>query len=191
MNNIDTETFTKRLYKQTKDSHTQVDRHPFVQLIRESKNAADLYITFNKICIYAIENVFLNLDLFKKTEYNNFLPLFYKLKRNIDINDIDIYISPNLQTLLNKCRMYPLEHAYMFYLGLMMGYKLLKKYVSDDILEYNDSDTRLLVKDFKDYLDNNVDISNQQEFINIVSQSYILIKNIFDEYEKLDTFLII
>ena len=68
----------------------------------------------------------------------------------------------------------------MFYLGLMMGYKILDKYVKDDILSYDDSKIKLLIKDFKNFLDNNVE--TEQLFINTVSQSYILIKNVFDEY---------
>jgi hypothetical protein len=168
--------FTKRLYKDTKDYHTQVDRHPFVQLIRKNTDAAKLYINFNKICIYKIETAFLK----KKTKYNNFISLFTRLQKNININDIDMNVSENLQILLKKCEEYPLEHSYMFYLGLMMGYKILDKYVKDDILAYDDSKIKLLIKDFKDFLDNNVEMEDL--FINIVSESYILIKNVFDEY---------
>jgi hypothetical protein len=168
--------FTKRLYKETKDCHTQVDKNPFVQLIRKNPDAAKLYINFNKICIYKIETAFLK----KRTKYNNFMPLFTRLQKNININDIDMNVSENLEILLKKCEEYPLEHSYMFYLGLMMGYKILDKYVKDDILAYDDSKIKLLIKDFKNFLDNNVEI--EDEFINIVSQSYMLIKNVFDEY---------
>jgi hypothetical protein len=168
--------FTTRLYKNTKDYHTEVDKHEFVQLIRKNPEAAKLYIHFNKICIYKIESAIVN----KKNKYTNFMPLFTRLKKNININDIDINVSKNLQILLKKCEEYPLEHCYMFYLGLMMGYKILDKYVKDDILAYDDSQIKLLIKDFKNFLDNNVE--NEQNFINIVSQSYVLIKNVFTEY---------
>ena len=173
-NKTDNKTFTKRLYLDTKDCHTQVDRHPFVQLIRKNPDAAKLYINFNKICIYKIESAFSDLA------YTNFMPLFTRLRKNININDIDMNISANLEILLQKCEEYPLEHSYMFYLGLMMGYKILDKYVKDDILSYDDSKIKLLIKDFKNFLDNNVE--TEQLFINTVSQSYILIKNVFDEY---------
>jgi len=176
MNKTDNKTFTKRLYQNTKDCHTQVDRHPFVQLIRKNPDAAKLYINFNKICIYKIESAFLK----NTAKYKNFMPLFTRLQKNININDIDMNVSKNLEILLKKCEEYPLEHSYMFYLGLMMGYKILDKYVKDDILAYDDSKIKLLIKDFKNYLDNNVE--TEQLFINTVSESYILIKNVFDEY---------
>ena len=46
--------FTNRLYAETKDSHTQVDRHPFVSMIRTNKLAGEMYVNFNKICIQEI-----------------------------------------------------------------------------------------------------------------------------------------
>ena len=64
----------------------------------------------------------------------------------------------------------------------MMGYKILDKYVKDDILSYNDSEIKLLINDFKHFL--NTTIDNQEEFIFTVSQSYLCINQIFDEYQK-------
>lgn len=167
-----TDLFTTQLYKETKPFHTIVDKHPFVQLIRKNPNAAKLYIDFNKICIHTIQQ---NTEPFDKS-------LFNRLKRNIDNNDIPFDISPNFKTLLQRCKEFPIEHSYMFYLGLMMGYKILDKYVKDDILSYNDSEIKPLINDFKHFL--NTTIDNQKEFISTVSQSYLCINKIFDEYQE-------
>jgi hypothetical protein len=170
-----TDLFTTKLYNETKPYHTIVDKHPFVQLIRKNPQAAKLYIDFNKICIYTIQQT---TNPFDKS-------LFSRLKRNINHNDIDFNISPNFKTLLQRCQQFPIEHSYMFYLGLMMGYKILDKYVKDDILSYNDSDIKLLIDDFKNFLNNTITSNNNQEqFINTVSQSYLFINQIFDEYQK-------
>jgi thiaminase len=170
--------FTKKLYKNTKDDHERVDKHPFVQLIKNDPNSAKLYIEFNKICIQKIQKTF--LEMFNNKQMNDFLPLFNKLKRDIDINDINISVSNNLKVLLDRCESYPLEHAYMFYLGLMMGYKILKKYVQDDILSYENSKIKDLITEFKSFLDEAV--CDQSQFINTVSESYNCIKLVFDDY---------
>jgi hypothetical protein len=68
----------------------------------------------------------------------------------------------------------------MFILGLLFGGKLLSKYLPDHIefLKYDNS--KELISEFKDYLDNNV--TNDDQFINIVNESYKLISEIFDEF---------
>lgn len=173
-----TSAFTKQLYKGTKSHHTIVDKHPFVQVITTDSNAAKLYIEFNKICIEQIQTTF--REMFKDHQMNNFSPLLLKLQRNIDRNDINISISTNLKVLLDRCKSHPLEHAYMFYLGLMMGYKILQKYVQDDILSYENSKIKDLITEFKKFLDDTV--CEQEEFIKVVCESYDCIKLVFDEY---------
>jgi hypothetical protein len=168
-----TDLFTTQLYKETKPFHTIVDKHPFVQMIRKNPKAARLYIDFNKICIHTIQQNIAPI-------HQRYTSLFSRLQRNIDNNDINFDISPKFKTLLQRCQQFPIEHSYMFYLGLMMGYKILDKYVKDDILSYNDSEIQPLINDFKHFL--NTTINNQQEFISTVSQSYLCINEIFDEY---------
>ena len=82
--------------------------------------------------------------------------------------------------LLNRCKKCPLEHAYMFILGLLFGGKILSKYLPDHIefLKYDNS--KELINEFKDYLDNNV--LEQDNFIKIVNESYKIISEIFDEF---------
>jgi len=88
--------FTNRLYAETKDSHTQVDRHPFVSMIRTNKLAGEMYVNFNKICIQEIQTV---LQL-KDTE------LYSKLYKDIGMLEIDT--TQTLDELLNHCRKYSL-----------------------------------------------------------------------------------
>lgn len=171
---LNTMSFTDRLYTETKDSHTQVDRHAFVSMIRKNKLAGQIYINFNKICIHEIQNV---LELKDKQ-------LQHQLYRDIDIPEI--YITPVLNELLNHCKKYPLESAYQFYLGLLFGGNMLKRMLPeyDDFLTYDNS--KELIKTFKSYLCNNVPESDQDLFIENVNVSYTIIKKLFDEfYSKL------
>ncbi len=162
--------FTDILYLETKDSHTNVDKHPFVSMIRKNKLAGELYINFNKICIHEIQKV---LDLKDKQ-------LLHNLYRNFDVPDI--YITPTLQELLTHCKSCPLESAYQFYLGLLFGGNMLKRMLP----EYNDfltyENPKNLIHDFKTYLCDNVDEIERIKFIENVNVSYKLIKKLFDEF---------
>ena len=169
--------FTDKLYNETKDAHTVVDRHPFVSMIRKNKTAGEMYINFNKICIHEIQTV---LKLNDKS-------LQTKLYREIDIPDI--FLTNTLNKLLNYCKIYPLESAYQFYLGLLFGGNMLKKMLPEahEFLTYDDS--KELIKEFKAYLCNNIPESEQDTFINNVNKSYELIKKLFDEfYNKLNKY---
>jgi hypothetical protein len=166
--------FTDILYLETKDSHRQVDKHPFVSMIRKDKIAGDMYINFNKICIYKIQEVLKLKDI----------NLQSNLYREFDLPDI--YISPVLQEILTHCKTYPLESAYQFYLGLLFGGNMLKRMLPEhnDFLTYENSID--LINDFKTYLCNNVDEIEKIKFIENVNVSYKLIKKLFDEFY--DTF---
>jgi hypothetical protein len=158
--------FTRKVYLETKDSHSIVDKHPFVELIKTNEKAANMYIDFNKICIKHIQKTISTVisdDLSKK------------LYRNCD-NKLDIECE-FMTILLNRCEKFPLEHAYMFYLGLLAGGSILKKYIPkehDEFLTFENS--KELTKEFKHFLND----YNSSEFINIVKESYSLIKNVFD-----------
>lgn len=169
--------FRERLYNSTKSSHKVVDRHKFVNLIRTNKDAGEMYINMNKMCIKYIQNEIQRRLEDDRSEWEPFRSLFSKLYKDINVS---YYISSNMNKLLNRCKEHPLEHGYMFILGLLFGGKLLSKYLPDhiDFLTYNNS--KELINEFKDYLDNNV--VNETEFINIVNDSYKLISEIFDEF---------
>jgi hypothetical protein len=169
--------FREKLYECTKESHKVVDRHNFVNLIRTNKEAGELYINMNKICISYIQKEIQKRLEDPDSEFESFRVLFGKLYKDININ---FYVSPKMHLLLNSCKKYPLEHAYMFILGLLFGGKLLSKYLPNHIefLKYDNS--KELISEFKDYLDNNV--TNHDQFINIVNDSYKLISEIFDEF---------
>ena len=169
--------FRERLYNSTKSSHKVVDRHKFVNLIRTNKDAGEMYINMNKMCIKYIQSEIQRRLEDDRSEWEPFRSLFSKLYKDINVS---YYISSNMNKLLNRCKEHPLEHGYMFILGLLFGGKLLSKYLPDhiDFLTYNNS--KELINEFKDYLDNNV--VNETEFINIVNDSYKLISEIFDEF---------
>lgn len=166
--------FTERLYLETKDYHKVVDMHPFVSCIRKNDMAGEMYMNLNKICIYELQQ-YLQLN---DTDLKN------RLYR--DVFQPEIFITNSLYELILLCRKYPLELGYAFYLGLLFGGNMLKKMINNkddhDIFEF-DNPTQL-IKEFKNYLDENV--TNEDEFINTVNNVYKLIKEIFDEfYEKI------
>lgn len=169
--------FREKLYECTKSSHKVVDRHKFVNLIRNNKDAGELYINMNKICIKNIqEEIQVRLSN-GDSEWESFRLLFGKLYRDIEIS---YRKSENMNKLVERCIEYPLEHGYMFILGLLFGGKLLSRYLPEhtEFLQYDNS--KELINDFKDYLDENV--KDQDQFINIVNESYKLISEIFDEF---------
>jgi hypothetical protein len=162
-------TFTETLFSKTKSFHMQVDKHQFTYLIKNNKKAGDLYIDFNKLCIH---NIFKTLLIKDKILAN-------KIKKEFICPNINI--SNKLDLLLLKCQELPLEHSYMFILGLVSGGNLLKKYIS---IQHHPFLTfeKGLAQEFKHYLNNNSDI-DKELFIENVIHSYILIKEIFDEFK--------
>ena len=166
--------FTERLYKETKDDHKNVDNHPFTKLIKLNKDAGDMYINFNKMCIYQIKKHVLLHD----TELQN--ELYKQLVFEFDFNQ-KYKVTENVSTLLFRCGRLTLEHAYMFILGLILGGNLLKKYISEEHHSFLTFDNpNKLSKQLKTYLNENV--IDEDDFILNVKESYKLIKNIFDEY---------
>ena len=160
--------FTDRLYLETKEAHTNVDKHPFVSLIRKDKVAGEMYVNFNKICINEIQNVL------KLSEEN----LVKKLYRDIDLQEM--YISKTMLKLLTHCKTYPLESAYQFYLGLLFGGNMLKRMLPEHTSFLTYENNKELITEFKNYLNTNV--KDHDLFILRVNECYILIKQLFDEY---------
>jgi hypothetical protein len=165
--------FTERLYLETKDTHKDVDKHSFVALIRKNDISAKLYIDLNKICIYELQKAFNLKD--KQLQQGLFR----------DIDQPDMFINEPLNELLILCKQYPLALGYQWYLGILNGGNMLKKMIRDpvsqDFLTYQNS--KQLIIDFKDYLDQSVtDPIKQEEFINVVNKSYKLIKLCFDKF---------
>lgn len=164
-------TFTYNLYENTKELHKEIDLHDFVKLIKINPIAGDIYIEFNKLCIYYIQNELkdnLN-DIYKKLYRENCNPDYF-IEKNINLNN-----------LILQCRNFPIENSYLFYLGILKGGNLLKRYIHDkhhEFLSYQDSNT--LVNSFKEYL--NKEDFNKAEFISNVKESYRLIKLCFDDF---------
>jgi hypothetical protein len=172
--------FSKRLLYETKLEHSYIDAHPFTQLIKTNKDAGNLYINFNKICIYQTQK-HIN-HLYSNTDLQHLLYIHFALP--------EFYISQHLSDLIIRCNKYPLEHEYMFKLGLISGGNILKKYIDSkhhEFLTFNDS-SYLLVQ-FKTFLNQNIIEETQQlQFIQNVQQSYKLIQLCFNDfYAKLST----
>lgn len=167
--------FTDLLRKSTQESHVVVDNHKFVELIRTNKCSGKIYVNFNKICINVIQNNLSN-ELMKTS--------FYK-KMHREIEQLDFFISNNLLELLDRCELYPLEHSYMFFFGLLYGGNLLTKFLPESTEFFKFENPSKLIKDFKDYLNKTVNTKEKQEsFIKIVNESYTIIALIFDEFYK-------
>lgn len=166
--------FTDRLFKDTHTYHKSVDRHPFIERMKTCQKDAVLYICFNQSCISELQKT-LNLD------DDDLQSLLY---RNISC-PLKTYRSGYLINLLEACRIYPLEHAYMFYLGLLAGGNLLRKYIP---VEYHsiltsEVESKAIVIKFKHFLNSKiVDDEDQQQFIDRVNASYILIAKCFDNF---------
>lgn len=168
--------FTDILRNSTYNSHKTVDNHKFVTLIRTDKCSGKIYVHFNQICINIIQNTLKNTN--NKLIKTNFYKKMYR-----DIEVFDFFISNNLLTLLNRCEEFPLEHSYMFFLGLLFGGNLLTKFLPESTEFFKFENSNQLIKDFKDYINKTVDTKEKQEsFINIVNESYAIIALIFDEF---------
>lgn len=177
--------FTDELRADTKRLHTIVDKSPFVQLIREHKDVGKLYINFNKICIHLFQQ---RLDDSLGQYRNGFKRIYLKLYRK-DLSLVDVFISTNLSKLLRRCEEFPLEHAYMFYLGLLNGGNILSKSLPQhlEFLKFGEPATDL-IKEFKDYLNESVTTQTEKDiFTARVNESYRIIKLVFDDYYKKKT----
>lgn len=165
--------FTTFLYNETKYYHKEVDNHPFTDLIMTDKEAGNIYINFNKICI---------LHLQKTLNLNNKI-LQEKLYKEINVDEIDLYNNDNLKKLLKLCEEYPFEHLYLFILGIIKGGNILKKYISEEhhnFLTFNNS--KELSIEFKNYINDNVNDEYKKNFIEIVKNTYEIIKLCFDDF---------
>lgn len=171
--------FSERLRIDTKKCHLIVDKHPFVSLIKSNAKAGYLYMQFNKICVLELQ------------KHNFGSGLFDKFKYDISYKDItmDIELKNKLNKLLERCNKYYLEHFYMIQLGLLFGGTMLKKILPEDekpffdTLSLSDKERIQLINEFKTYLDNTIKTeSDQLKFITNVNDSYLIIKDIFDEF---------
>lgn len=176
--------FCTRLYSETKEDHKQVDHNPFVTLIKTNSDAGRNYMWINILCIDAIQKC---LDLNDK----NLQDKLYRKSGYIP----GTFMTSKLQELIIRCEHYPLEHSYMFYLGIISGGSILKKYIIEkyhyheyltlDFHKYLTYDNpKKLSLEFKKYLNENVHIDQQDSFIKNVKYSYKLIKEIFDGQYK-------
>ena len=168
--------FSGQIGLRTREFHSEVDKHPFIKLIDNHEKAGDLYINLNKLCILSIQK---HIDS-NSENFSSFQDLFNKLYRQIGV--VDMVMTPNLQLLTARCTRYPIQHAYMFYVGLLFGGSLLSKKLPKHAEFLTFQDKSNLIKEFRSFLDTHVtEEKNQGEFINIVNESYQVIKSVFDD----------
>lgn len=165
------DTFTDRLYRETRDLHAVVDRHPFIEKMRTSRKDAVEYVLFNQACISEIQQtLILENAALQRTLHR-------------DISAMEPKKSGYLLNILQVCRLFPLEHAYMFYIGLLSGGRLLKKYIPTEhhSLFTFEGDTKSVILEFKQLLNSTVtDDDHQRRFIDRVNLSYTWIAKCFD-----------
>lgn len=173
--------FTERLSSETQESHSRVDQHPFARSIALNREAGRLYVNFNKVCIDAVQQVLsrhYKQDIFKK---------LYRNTREYEVETTEE--NKDLLVLVERCKKFPLEHAYMFYLGLLFGGSMLKRMLKDEdqaFFEY--ANRKELITEFKHFLDEYItDIQRQKQFIEQVNVSYSKIHDIFSAYLKQTT----
>ena len=174
--------FTRELSSETKNNHSKVDHHEFSRSISLNPLAGQMYVNFNKICINEIQKVLVTKG------YKH--QVFEQLHRNIDIDSsklVRLYACDSLNVLVNRCKDYPLEHAYMFYLGLLFGGSMLQKMLPHEDQTFFQYDNRQkLIQEFKTFLNEYItDIQRQKQFIECVNHSYVLIYDIFSDLQKL------
>lgn len=167
--------FTDKLYLDTKESHEMVDKHPFVSLIRRSGLAGELYINFNKVCIYELQKTLKLKDLDLQSRLHRDIK-----KESLNYEHKEHKEHKAMGDLLRHCGSFPFESAYQFYLGLLYGGGILRRMLKghDSFLSYTDS--FCLISDFKEYL--NCNVLDESLFISRVNEGYRLIKILFDEF---------
>ena len=160
---------TKRLYPETKESHKVVDKHPFVTRITKDIEAGHQYIDFNKRCILEVQRSLKLEDTFLQQALHR------------DIQDVSNgNVTGPFKELLDACKAFPLEHEYMFKVGLLMGGNLLKRYIPLKHHEFlTFENPKDLVRQFTEYLDSHV--TDPNTFIQRVNDSYALISLCFDQ----------
>lgn len=168
--------FSRYLYKETQKAHREVDSHPFVREINKCDKAYKLYFDFNKLCINEIQKYYdigtIDKDLYR--EIHNY-------SEYVDV----ILECDDFQKLLKNCKSQPIEHAYMFYLGLLFGGQMFNVKTDEDIFFVSFSNKTKLITKVKYFLDMQVKENEYNTFINNVNNSYKLIANIFTYFNSL------
>lgn len=165
--------FSKILHDSTIENHKRVDRHEFVKKIKTNEIAGEIYIKFNKMCIDRIQR-----------NNNNKYKMINELYIDVEyVENENRMINEDISVILERCKKYPLEHAYMFYLGLLYGGDILKRYIPKykEFLTFENGKDK--IKRFKEMLDE-VDSSKWESFTEIVNESYKIIYIIFSKFDK-------
>lgn len=201
--------FCERLRNKTKKSHTKVDNHKFVELIKTNCYAMKLYLFFNMIC-------FDYLDSYKNSTPDWLLKKIVRPNKtaiitgNSDIEEKKSFLFPwwctkpskfsddfnfiwrdeNMNELLKHIMGNSIENSYLFTFGLLYGGNILSKYM-DNVFDKETAEHHKLYltfdnpnelkNDFKEYLEK-ISKENEDKFIETVNRSYNLIEKIFDKF---------
>lgn len=186
------EKFTLRLKKATKDNHTKLDTHEFVKGLYKDDNdkSALYYLELHYIILKELQKVinggdFETIDCFKyfDKDYSRF-----NLSDLGDLGSIERVINKISEDKNDKVLF--MSHLYIWWLGVLFGGQMIKKLLNkkDDLKEYIDiifnfeCNSRDLIRDFKDYLNELISSDECEEiFIKNVNEVYLMIGKVFDE----------
>jgi heme oxygenase len=168
--------FTRSLYKETQNAHREVDSHPFIRKINKCDKAYKLYFDLNKLCINEIQKCY-DINKIDKELYRD----IHNYSDYVDV----ILKCQDVQKLLENCKNNPIEHAYMFYLGLLFGGQMFNVKTDEDILFVTFLNKSNLISKVKCFLDKQVKENEYNTFIYNVNNSYKLIANIFTYFDSL------
>lgn len=200
--------FCERLRNETKENHSKVDNHRFVELIKTDKFAMKLYLFFNMICFEYLDSYKNSTppELLKKivrpnktaiiteNQYknpNNFLFSWWTTKQsNFSDKFYFIWKDTNMNELLKHIMLNSIENSYLFTFGLLYGGNIISKYM-DNIFDKETAEhhkmylkfenSNQLKNEFKEYLET-ISKENEEKFIETVNKSYSLIEKIFDRF---------
>lgn len=168
--------FSSYLYKETQGAHREVDSHPFIRQINKCDRAYKLYFDLNKLCINEIQKCY-DINIIDKDLYRD----IHNYSEYVDL----ILECQDFQKLLENCKKHPIEHAYMFYLGLLFGGQMFNVKTDEDVFFVTFLNKSKLISKVKYFLDMQVKENEYSTFIHNVNNSYKLISNIFTYFDSL------
>lgn len=156
----------KKTFFLSKENHRKVDQHPFVKSLDTTN---ELYIQLIKqvLCVLQTQKVKLN-------QWG--LGFLCKIQKDIQIPDAELFVKISQDTkddLLFK------SQIYMWYLSLMAGGKMIKKFTAKEhhyLFDYTAEDKQNL----KNFIDTSVNENDHLAFIDNVNMVYLLIEQHFN-----------
>lgn len=183
--------FTLRLKRETYDNHTILDTHIFVKSLYDenyNKNV-EYYLELHYVILNEL-NVLINKK--GRESFPNFFDYFDK--EYTIYNGSDLISRKSVRMVLDKINIDSennelfICHLYIWWLGVLFGGQIIKKLINKNNNTLNEltglifdfgCDSRELVREFRKYL--NSTILEEEKFIKNVNETYLMIRDVFDE----------